>query len=393
MMSRHRSLAWNACGALAAVAAVTAAAGASGNFMLVRRDHPVEMVTVAEIGAHRLVHRAGATGWVTVPRDECVALLDPDAILAPGMRGWLRLADGQRFPGQALSGSRPDEGVLVWIQSSWLGRMEVPLDRIESVTFVGGAALPAPGDADTLRLANGDCLEGLVTALGDPITVEVFDGEGAGPRTVELPLDRVVGVRMVTPPRRPEGRRLWLVDGTVVDVGEVMLGDDGFFRLEGLPLVAEEEVGRIEMEAVAGVQFDARGLVPFAAIAPVRVEGPPTRYTVPAPSVVDEFAPLGLGRVEFRGPVSVQYLLPPGSSYLSAEAALPVQARSWGDCELVIREDDEQIFTARLNAERPAASIGVGLNGSQLTVEITEGAGGPVQDQVVLLRAMVLVEP
>jgi hypothetical protein len=389
----HRSRPWRLCGVLAAATAVGSAAGASGKFLLVRRGRPVEIVSVAEIGANRLVHRDSAAGWVTVPRDDCVALLDTEAVVIPRMQGWLRLADGQRFPGQALSGSRAEDDVLVWVQSSWLGRMEVPLNRIESVTFVGGAPLPAPGDADALQLANGDRLEGLVTALGDPITVEVLDGETAGPRTIELPLDRVVAVRMVTPPRRPSGRRLWLVDGTVVDVGEVMLGDDGYFRLEGLPLVADEEAKRLEADAVVGVQFDARRLVPFAAIAPIRVEGPSTRYVVPAPAVLDEFAPLGLGEVEFRGPVSVHYLLPSGSVYLSAEAALPVKARSWGDCELVIREDDERIFSVRLNADRPAAVIGVRLNGSQLTVEVTEGAGGPVQDQVVLLRALVLVEP
>ncbi|MHC4709039.1 MAG: hypothetical protein ACYTA3_01070, partial [Planctomycetota bacterium] len=96
--------------------------------------------------------------------------------------------------------------------------MEVPLDRIESVTFVGSASVPAPGDADTLQLANGDRLEGFVTALGDPITVEVLNGGGSDLKTIELPLDRVVSVRMVTPAQEPSGRRLWLVDGTVVDV-------------------------------------------------------------------------------------------------------------------------------------------------------------------------------
>jgi hypothetical protein len=392
-MSVSRSKAPFVCGVLAVIAAVGTATGASGKFLLIRRDRPVDVVVVAEIGPHRLVHRDSSAGWVTVPRDECVALLDAEAIVVPRRQGWLRLADGQRFPGQALSGSRPEDGVLVWVQSSWLGRMEVPLDRIESVTFTGGASLPAAGDADTLQLANGDRLEGFVTALGDPITVEVVNGDGSGPKTIDLPLDRVVSVRMVTPAQEPSGRRLWLVDGTVVDVEDVMLGDDGLFRLEGMPLVADEQARRVEVDAVAGVQFDARGLIPFAAITPSSVEGPPTRYVVPAPTVLDEFAPLGLGRVEFRGPVSVQYQLPPGAAYLSAEAALPAGSRSWGDCELVIREDDRQIFSARLNHDRPTAVIGVPLEGARLTVQVTEGSGGPVQDQVVLLRALVLVKP
>jgi hypothetical protein len=380
-------------GVLATLTLTAAAIASSGNFLLIRRDRPVQTVVVAEIGAHRLVHRDDAAGWAVVPREDCVALLDTDAIVVPRRQGWLRLADGQRFPGQALSGARAEEGVLVWIQSSWLGRMEVPLDRIESVTFVGGSAVPAPGDADALTLVNGDRLEGLVTSLGDPITVEVINGGTSGPQTIELPLDRVVAVRMVTPPQIPSGRRMWLVDGTVVDVGEVMLGDDGLFRMEGVPMVVDPQARRVEMDAVAGVQFEAQGLIPFAALTPARVEGPDTRYVIPAPSVLDDFAPLGLGRVEFRGPLSVQYLLPSGSTYLSAEATLPPSARSWGDCEFVIRQDDLEIFRAPLNAQQPTAVIGVPLKGTQLTIEVTEGSGGPVQDQVVLLRALVLVEP
>jgi hypothetical protein len=392
-MSRSTSTVPIVLGAIAAIASAGTAVGASGNFLLIRRDPPVRTVAVAEISAHRLVHRDEASGWTAVPRDQCVALLHEDAIIVARRQGWLQLADGQRFPGEALSGARMTDDVLVWIQSSWLGRMEVPLDRIESVTFAGSAPVPGSGDLDVLRLANGDRLEGLVTALGDPIVVEVTNGETSGSQTIELPLDRVASLRMVTPPQEPAGRRLWLIDGTVVDVDDVMLGDDGFFRLEGLPFVDDAQPKRIELEAVAAVQFDSEGLVPLASLAPSRVQGPATRYVVPPPTVLDEFAPLGLGRVLFRGPVSVRYLLPEGSAYLSAEAQLPVMARSWGDCELVIRNDDREVFSARLNGDHPTAVIGVPLAGSGLTVEVMEGSSGPVQDQVVLLRGFVVVEP
>jgi hypothetical protein len=380
-------------GVLAAITAAGAAGASSGNFLLIRRNQPVQSVVVAEIGPHRLIHREeGMVGWATVPRSDCVALLDAEAVVIPRRQGWLRLSDGQRFPGQALSGEAAEEGVLVWIQSSWLGRMEVPLDRIESVTFVGGSPVPAPGDADVLMLGNGDRLEGLVTGLGDPVTVEVLNGDAPGSQVIELPLDRVVAVRMVTPPQGPKGQRLWLVDGTVVDVGDVMLGDDGLFRLEDLPFVADGQARRVELNAVAGLRFAAKALVPFSTLTPVRVQGPATRYVVPQPNVLDEFAPLGLGRVEFRGPLAAQYLLPAGAVYLSADASLPPAARTWGDCELIIRQDGRRLFSATLNAGQPTASIGVPLNGSQLTVEVTEGAGGPIQDRVVFLRAIVLVE-
>jgi hypothetical protein len=73
-------------------------------------------------------------------------------------------------------------------------------------------------------------------------------------------------------------------------------------------------------------------------------------------------------------------------------AELPIEARAWGDCELVIRDGDRVVFTSRLNAGHPRADIGVALAGPVLTVEITEGAAGPIQDHVVLTRALLLLD-
>ena len=97
-------------------------------------------------------------------------------------------------------------------------------------------------------------------------------------------------------------------------------------------------------------------------------------------------------QLRYRGPLAAHYVLPRGATYFGAEARLPEPARAWGDCELSIRDNDREVFTATLNAETPTALIGVRLTGSTLTVEVAEGSGGPIQDRVVLVRAMVLVE-
>lgn len=381
---------WSA--ALAAGAMVQAAGAASGNLLLIRRGHPVQLVEVAEIGARRLVYRDESSGWIRAPLHECVGLLDPDARQMTRHLGWLNLADGQRFPGEALSGAKVADDVLVWDQSSWMGRMEVPLDRIESVTFIDGAVVPPMGDADVLLLANGDEITGFVQALGDPISIELLNGGPDGATSIDLPLSRVASVRMVTPPQRPVGRRLWLADGTVVDVPEILLGDDGYVRLGTIPLAADQQPRSVELSGVMAILFDQEGLVPFASMRSAGVNGPATRYIVPHPRVLDEMAPLGLSRVEFRGPVSVRYALPNGASLFWADAELPIAARSWGDCEVLIRDDDRQIFSTRLNAQHPTASIAAALTGSALTVEIIEASSGPIQDQVVLRNAFVLVE-
>ncbi len=377
-----------AAAALAPISPQRGAVAAPDRFLLIRRDHRLEAIQLLRIRDQTLVYGDQDQGLASVSLSSCLALFRAEAAPADVSGGLLRLADGQRYPGQAFSGASGADGVLVWDQSTWLGRMEVPLQRIESVAFTEGAAIPRMGDGDRLRLANGDRLEGLVTALGDPILLEVAED---GRRTIQIPLDRAASVRMVTPRQTPSGRRLWLIDGTIIDVSTVEVGD-GLLRPGGVPFVSQQPTKPLSISSLVAVLFDTEGLVPFAALEPVSLKGPPTRYVVPRPEPLDDLAPLGLARVLLKGPVSIRYDLPSAPSYLMAEARLPPEARTWGDCELLIRDEGREVFRARLNADNPVVSIGVTIHGTQLEIEIAEGANGPVYDHVVLHRAMVIKE-
>ncbi len=377
-----------------AVAAVQPAPGGdeATRFLLIRRDHQVQPVQVAEIGERAVVVGDREQGWTRVDLSQCLALVHTEAVLDAPRSGMLALSDGQRFPGEALSGARPADGVFVWSQNSWLGRMEVPLDRIESVAFLPDATVPEPGDGDVLVLANGDRVEGFVTALGDPISIETAAGGTAGAQVLDFPVDRAVAVRLVPPRREATGRRLWLSDGTVLDVAGILVGDDGVVRLTGMPFVSGPLQRPLSITSLVAVQFDPAGLVPFASLRPEEVYGPPTRFQVGAPEAPDALPPLGLSRILFRGPVTVRYRLPAAEAHLRAEARLPVEARAYGDCDIVVRDGRREVFRARLDARRPEATVAVDLSGPTFEIEITEGGNGPVQDHVVLHRAMLLVE-
>jgi hypothetical protein len=388
-MTRLPFNAMRVAGIAVAIGAAAGATAASGNqYVLFRRDRSSQEVELLEIAVRRLVVRENGSEWSSVPRDRCIALLSTDAAIVERRQGWLRLSDGQRFPGQALSGAPRGEGVLAWNQSSWLGRMEVGIDQVESVTFTG-AAVPEAGESDVLLLINGDRLEGFITAIGDPITLELA-GTGGQTRVVELPLERVAALRMVAPSRAPSGQRVWLADGTVFTARDVLLGEDGFFRVDGVAF-CDEPARRIEREAVAAVLFEPEALVPLSALAPRRLDGPAGRYVLPPPRALQDNAALGVADVEFRGPLSVQYVLPSGASRLQAEVQLPVLARALGDCEVVVLDDGREAWRAGLNARRPSASIAVPLSGSILTIEVREGASGPIQNRVVFSRAAILV--
>jgi hypothetical protein len=378
-----------AAGGLAALLGAADLARAE-QFLLIRRDRQVEAVGIAEIGERTMVVGDRDRGWTRIDLSQCVALVHVEALPALPRAGLLRLGDGQRFPGEALSGARAAEDLFVWNHTSWLGRMEVALERIESVSFVPGAAVPHPQRGDALLLANGDRIDGFVTALGDPIVIETGDPAAGGGEIVEVPLERAVAVRLSPPPRPASGRRLWLADGTVMDVTGLVVGDDGLVRIAGGPFGTEPLLRPIGLSSLLAVQFDRGGLTPLAALRPQEVSGPSTRYRVPPPATLDELAPLGLSRISLCGPLSVRYRLPWSPAHLSAEARLAETARAWGDCELVVRDGRREAMRVRLNGSSPHAVLAIDLAGPTFEMEVTEGAHGPIQDHVVLHRAMLL---
>ena len=372
-----------------AFASSTLADDEPSSFTLVTRDFQVKSVRLASMNDRTLVHMEESRGWVNVDLNQCVALFSPAAtedVHRPAL-GAVVLADGQRLPGEAVVGAPPQGETLAW-NHAWLGRVDVPLRLIASVVLRSDVTAPAPGNNDIVLLVNGDRREGFVTAIGDPMTID--EGEGAAAQTVQIPLERVAAITMVAPPQTGTGRRVWFTEGTVLDVQSIGVGEDGYVRLSGSALGGGTQPSRVGLADIAAILFDRHTLVPLASLAPTRVEGPITRYVVPKPTMLDPEAALGLSGIEYSGPTIVRYALPEGCQRFVAEAELPRKSRSWGDCELIVRSDDQQVFRAHLNAATSTASVNVPLKGRELTIEVGAGAHGPIQDTLLLHRPMLL---
>jgi len=359
----------------------------SGDFLLVRRPLDVQRIKLVAVTDQTLVHLKDDQGFVTLQLSECIALLNPDAAPLPRSGGVLLLADGQRMPGGPAAGVKPANDALAW-NHPWLGRIDVPLKLIASVIIKPGATPPDTGIKDAILFNNGDRQEGIIVGLGDPIAMEV-DIEGSS-RVIDIPLDRVASVSLIAPKQQLVGKRIWFEEGTVLDVQSVSVGDDQFVKLAGSTVASGTQPTGVRLSQIAAVLLDSKALLPLADLAPSRIEGPVTRYILPKPALLDSDAPLNLSRIELRGPIVVRYALPVGTARFTAEAVLPASARNWGDCELIVRLDDKVAFTARLNADTPEATINIPVTGRELTIEVAAGARGPIQDRVILTRAMLL---
>ena len=355
--------------------------------LIIRRPAEITVAQLVEITDQHVKYWREGQGDSTVDLASCVAIVDDEAIMKFGDRGLLILADGQQFPGEAISGTKTESDALAWSHRKF-GRIEAPLGLVRSVSFASTDVPPAALAMDVVHMTNGDRVEGIVSSLGDPVTLTL--GSSAGGRQITQPLERVESVSMVSPKRPFTGKRLWLTDGTVVDVEQLRLGHDGWVRITLAGDLFENAQYELKLNEIRAVLFDAKGAMPLASLTPASIDGPRTRYELPQPVARDPAAPIGLSPIEISGPLQVRYALSESPVEFVAEASLPESHRAWGDFELVILDDNREVLRTQLNARRPSAPIRLMLTGSELTIRIEEGANGPLQDTVILEHALLL---
>jgi hypothetical protein len=379
---------WMAAVALCAMTFPVSAAGGD-SFRLIDRDLVTRSARAIVIDERRLTYADPDGVQYEIDLDRCIALVRPEVPRPPETDGMLILADGQRLPGTLAPTTAISDDELAW-SHPWLAPTNVPMNLVAAVTLTPHQPVPTPERADVVVLRNSDRLEGFITALADPIMIEVTTE--AGTQEIEVPIERVAALALVTARRPPAGRRIWFEDATVLDVRDLRVGDDGYVRFRSS--LVGGSAGRIQtrLSDVSAILLDGEAMRPLSAIPPARIEANTPRYELPQPRLLDERAAFGLHRIEYRGPIIVRYALPAEARRFAAEASLPDAARAWGDCELVIRDDDREVFRARINRESPTATINVELTGSELTIEIEAGEHGPIQDRIVLNHPMLLMK-
>jgi len=378
----------------ALLCSASAAASLDGAVAVITHDGMEPASELIEITADGVVVRRADGQTRRFDLGACVGFIHlagpMDVPLARGSsagEGALGLVDGQRFPGEPVPSPAAASGDLAW-RHPWFDDLTIDFDRIAWVVLRPPFEPPAATDADVVLLANGDRVEGFVEQIGDPIELDV---DGA---PVRIPFERAVAMRLVNPQRDPQpgAMRVWLRNGTIVDTPG-LLYDHADGLLEVRPIAAADAVVKnVSLSHVAGALFSQSSLTALASIPPSDVSGPPTRYVTPPPAVDSAPAALGLHAIQFSGPVIAHYPLPRGASRFVASARLPRESDEWADCEIIIRDDDREVFRARLNAATPAVIVNAPLRGAELAIEVAEGAHGPIRDWVVLDHALILRE-
>ena len=179
---------------------------------------------------------------------------------------------------------------------------------------------------------------------------------------------------------------VWLTDGSVLGATRVGF-EGGLFELHrDVPPATEadasagERVASVRPEFVAAVAFDTRRLIPVSSL-------------VGDGSVRGRGSPFNAEPIVLRGASSVRVPLPADARRLSLRAELPLRARAWGRCELVLSTDG--VVRARLpvSGGSPVVEHELDLDGAtSLGLRLEPGAYGRVHAEVEVREALISVE-
>ncbi len=300
----------------------------------------------------------------------------------------LRLVDGRRLTG-ALSGAPAIPEVLRW-QHAVLGPVDVPLEQIDRLvlqrTSLGPGTLdllPPADRRDVLLLRNGDRLEGFIIDLGRDAVIEV-DG-----REIAVPMESVQQAALANPREAWEGPLVWLRDGSVLGASAVRFSDRLFTLSTGLDAATEAGTDDPETEAgaasvrpehVSAVAFDTRRLIPVSSL----LDGTRVR---------EERSPFNAEPIELRGASSAEVDLPARAKRVSLSAELPLRARAWGRCELLLAVDGSVRARLPLSAASPVIDYELDLEDARrLELILEPGAYGRVQAVVEVRDALIALD-
>lgn len=348
---------------------------------------------------------------------------------------WIDLVDGQRFIGRP-GPAGDDEQLLRWIHPR-LGTLSIELDsvaRVQRRLNPDPAASPAPPSLleavrqDTVWLSNGDRFEGFIegitaaddadAASGPALTITSSAPAGtptsAKPAPFRVAFDQLASASFANAaaPIQPGLSRLWLGDGSVLHVEQLDIdATTGRVTISSATLprdAADRPTGpaaSLELNQLRAVAFDGSRLHALAR-QPIAAHGPlDGRRIAPPPRVVsiinDGPAPLNADDIVLPGPMFVEWTLPPGAVRIAGWATLDPAASAWGDCEFRMSisaagGETREVTQGRVHVEAPAMPINVAIPPSSSTaartlrLELRAGAGGPIQDRLVLKRMLIL---
>jgi hypothetical protein len=325
------------------------------------------------------------------------------------------LIDGQRFKGGITSTSPSDQPSgseaspeALTLETTLFGRLSIPFEEIAQISIEQQGRdeqAPAPStseaESDSITLANGDTITGFIESIGATVSIStgsVSTTSQSGGSVESFPLTRCAAIRFANPAKPLAGTVAWI--GSAGNPLQVVRADEFTFRPPGevtlRPSIAgpSAPTATFALDQLAAASPSAASIIPLASLPIARSEASSSRPWSQGPIQRGRIAsPLGLGRIELPGAMSVDWLIPSAATSLIGRIALSSDAVIWGDCIVHVELVDTagkptSLWSGRLYSQTPSHAFQHGFSavpaGSFLRVRLESGEGGDVQDRVVL---------
>lgn len=300
-----------------------------------------------------------------------VELAQPDRSLDQVPRSLMALDDGQRVQGNfEMTGAR-----MGW-RSRDLGLLEIDLERLQWIGPPSMAMEPRP-TKDRVALVNGDRVEGFVNAM-DPergVQVDVPNGPDGVSTTRWMDLSRTEFIQLVARPRVATGWRLWLRDGSVVDVDQwTRTGDRVTLQQPHLPGV--ESITTVPWTSILAIESPTRGITPLWSQTWTASDLNPRQRLAPPQILKSTGGALDLHPIDLHGPGIFTMQVPSGRWVLCATLEAPPPLAGQLACTLQVLDGDQEVFTHRIDATTSAMPIRVPVNSGKAVFKLTDSARG-----------------
>lgn len=323
------------------------------------------------------------------------------------------LVDGQRFKGGIATGAPGDQASdapaeSLTLETTLFGRLSIPFEEIAQISIDQQGReeqSPAPSaveaESDSITLANGDTITGFIESIGSTISIStgsVSTTSQSGGAVESFPLTRCAAIRFANPAKPLAGTVAWI--GSPGNPLQVVRADEFAFRPPGevtlRPAIAGSSAptATFALDQLAAASPSAASIIPLASLPIARSQASSTRpWSQGAIERGRLTSPLGLGRIELPGAMSVDWQIPASATSLIGRIALSSDAVIWGDCVVHVELIDAagkatSLWSGRLHNQTPSHAFQHGFPavqaGSLLRVRLESGEGGDVQDRVVL---------
>jgi len=316
--------------------------------------------------------------------------IEPEVALFEPTRSVWRLLDGQCVIGAFMV----EEDRRNWSSES-LGMLQLDLERTRMIGPLSARSLPDPV-SDQLHLVNGDRIEGFITGLeGDRgVGIERKRGPGSTAEVSWHPFSSVMLLQLSGRAEPGSGWRIWLRDGSIVDV-EGWRREKAIMRLEGPHLPGAAMSISIPWSMIRGIRPPTGGVQALAARPWSAADGQERGRLVAARArSTGERMPLDLQAIELAGPGRFRCGLGSGGCLVHMAIEMPRPLRSMGGCTVILRDGSKEVARAVLDARQPTMVWSGRWTQDAMEIDVQPGPGGALGSALIVQEGwMVPIAP